>query len=150
MDYKETFAPVLKYQSLRVLLAIANEERMHVHQMDVKTAFLNGELEEEVYVEQPEGLIKVGEERKVWKLRKALYGLKQAPRAWNKRLNDYMMGKGFKRSSFDTAIYFMGSGLSGVFVAIYVDDILVISRDLNRVKEVKRSEEHTSELQSQR
>jgi len=138
VDYKETFAPVLKYQSLRVLLAIANEERMHVHQMDVKTAFLNGELEEEVYVEQPEGLIKVGEERKVWKLRKALYGLKQAPRAWNKRLNDYMMGKGFKRSSFDTAIYFMGSGLSGVFVAIYVDDILVISRDLNRVKEVKK------------
>ena len=137
VDYKETFAPVLKYQSLRVLLALANEEGMHVHQMDVKTAFLNGELEEEVYLEQPEWLAKKGEEEKVWKLRKALYGLKQAPRAWNKRLNDFLVGKGFCRSSYDTAIYTEGSGDSRVFIGVYVDDILVISRDLKRVEEIK-------------
>jgi len=137
VDYKETFAPVLKYQSLRVLLSIANEEKMHVHQMDVKTAFLNGDLEEEVYVEQPEGMIKTGEEHKVWKLKKALYGLKQAPRAWNRRLDEFLVSKGFKRSSFDTAIYSKGSGALGIFVAVYVDDILVISKDIERVKGVK-------------
>ena len=79
MDYSETFAPVMKYQSLRTILPLACEENMHVHQMDVKTAFLNGELEEEVYMEQPDFLVEKKSKDKVWKLKKALYGLKQAP-----------------------------------------------------------------------
>ena len=110
VDYEETFAPVMKYQSLRTVLAIANEEGLEVHQMDVKNAFLYGELEEDVYMEQPEFLVRKGEEEKVWKLNKALYGLKQAPRAWNKRLSDFLKGKGFIQCMNDTAIYIKGKG----------------------------------------
>jgi hypothetical protein len=137
VDYKETFAPVMKYQSLRTLMAIANEENMHVHQMDVKTAFLNGDLDEDVYMEQPEGLEREDNPNKVWKLRKALYGLKQAPRAWNKRLNEFLERQGFCRSLYDTAVYVRGEGKGKVILAVYVDDLLVLSKDLIAVEKVK-------------
>ena len=137
VDYEETFAPVMKYQSLRTVLAIANEEGLLVHQMDVKNAFLHGELEEDVFMEQPEFLVKKGEEEKVWKLNKALYGLKQAPRAWNKRLDDFLKGKGFYQCLNDTAIYTKGEGDDKVILAVYVDDILLISKKICGVNEVK-------------
>ena len=138
VDYEETFAPVMKYQSLRTLLALANEEELHIHQMDVKNAFLNGEIQEDVYMEQPEFLVKKGEEHKVWKLNKALYGLKQAPRAWNMRLDDFLKEKGFEKSLNDTAIYVKGEGGSRVILAIYVDDILLISKEFSLVVEMKQ------------
>jgi hypothetical protein len=84
VDYEETFSPVVKFSSIRTLLAFAVEKQMLVHQMDVITAFLNGRLEEEIYMEQPEGYVKPGTEHMVCKLKKSLYGLKQAPRCWNK------------------------------------------------------------------
>jgi hypothetical protein len=89
----------MKYQSLRTILALACEEGMHVHQMDVKTAFLNGDLEEEVYMEQPDHLEKKNPKQKVWKLKKALYGPKQAPRAWNKRLHEFLEAQWFHKKS---------------------------------------------------
>ena len=85
LEFDETFAPVLKHQSLRILLAIANEEDLHVHQMDVTTAFLYGELEEEIYISQPNGFSIPGEENKVCKLNQSLYDLKQSPRYWNNK-----------------------------------------------------------------
>ena len=87
-DYSQTFAPIMKYQSLITILALACEEGMHVHKMDVKTAFLNSDLEEEMYVEQPNHLEKDNPKQKVRKLKKALYGLR-VPRAWNKRLHAF-------------------------------------------------------------
>ena len=137
-DHTETFAPVMKYQSLRTILALACEEGMHIHQMDVKTAFLNGDLNEEVYMEPPEYLKTAASKNKVWKLRRALYGLKQAPRAWNTRLHLFLEGQGFTRSLFDTAIYLRGEGKSRVILSVYVDDLLIVSSDLGAIERVKR------------
>ncbi|TNV98057.1 hypothetical protein C5H24_12665, partial [Xylella fastidiosa] len=82
IDYFDTYAPVARISTIRVLLAIASIHKLHIHQMDVKTAFLNGELDEEIYMKQPEGFVVQGQEHKVCKLVKSLYGLKQAPKQW--------------------------------------------------------------------
>ena len=86
MDYDETFSPVVKFTSIRNVIALAAEKKVHLHQMDVVSAFLNGDLEEEIYMEQPEGYVQHGKEDLVCKLRKSLYGLKQSPRYWNRKL----------------------------------------------------------------
>ena len=137
-DYTETFAPVMKYQSLRTILALACEEGMYVHQMDVKTAFLNGDLDEEVYMEQPDHTMKTTSSNKVWKLKRALYGLKQAPRAWNRRLHLFLESQGFFRSLYDTAIYVRGEGKSRVIISVYVDDLLIVSNNLKEIEGVKQ------------
>ena len=82
IEFNETFAPTACMDTVRIVLAIATKNKWHVHQMDVKLAFLNGYLDEEVYVEQPQGYEFPGQEHKVYRMKKALYGLKQAPRAW--------------------------------------------------------------------
>jgi hypothetical protein len=92
IDYVETFSPVAKYVSIRALLAIAVETGMSVHQMDVKTAFLNGVLDEEIYMDQPEGYVIAGKESLVCRLKKSLYGLKQAARCWNRTLDRFRKG----------------------------------------------------------
>ena len=91
IDYKETFAPVAKMTSIRTLLGLAAVEGLEVHQMDVKMAFLNGDLEEEIYMDQPEGYVSEGEESLICKLSKTLYGLKQSPRAWYKKIDEYFV-----------------------------------------------------------
>jgi len=91
IDFNETFAPVVRMETIRMVLAIAAQLKLPVYQLDVKSAFLNGELEEEVYVEQPHGYIIKGHEDKVYRLHKALYGLKQAPRAWNSKIDGYLL-----------------------------------------------------------
>lgn len=105
IDYDEVFAPVARMESIRLLLALAAHKSWEVHHMDVKSAFLNGNLEEEVYVSQPAGFIIDGAEHKVLRLRKALYGLKQAPRAWNAKLDASLVSLGFQRSSSDHGVY---------------------------------------------
>ena len=82
VDFNETFAPVAKFTTIRCILAIGAVMDLEIHQMDVKTAFLNGELEEDIYMEQPEGFVEQGKEHLVCKLKSSLYGLKQSPRAW--------------------------------------------------------------------
>ena len=96
VDYEEVFAPVARIETIRMIIALAGSHGWEIHHLDVKTAFLHGELKEEVYVTQPEGFIVDGQEHKVYKLKKALYGLRQAPRAWNDKLNKIM----FEKTSF--------------------------------------------------
>jgi hypothetical protein len=93
--------------------------------MDVKSAFLNGELQEEVYVAQPPGFVVQGAEHKVLKLKKALYGLRQAPRAWNAKLDSTMLSLGFQKSEAEHGVYNRGTGKARLIVGVYVDDLII-------------------------
>jgi hypothetical protein len=104
VDYNETFAHVAKFVSIRCNLALVAIEDMEIHQMDVKTTFLNGDLEEEIYMEQPEGFTEEGEHL-VCKLHKSLYGLKQSPKAWNQKLDVFLKSIEFVRSDADFSVY---------------------------------------------
>ena len=124
IDYEETFSPVVKYETLRYLIALSAEKQWHIHQMDVKTAFLHGDLEELIYMEQPEGHIT--DPSKVCLLRKSLYGLKQSPRCWNKKFTQFLFAAKFKQSKADPCLFLreQSDGLVLV-IAIYVDDLLI-------------------------
>ena len=105
IDFEETFAPVARMEAIRTILAYACSKRIKVYQMDVKSTFLNGELEEEVYIEKPQGFLLSEHRDFVCRLKKALYGLKQAPRAWYSRLDKYLQQQGFKWESVDNNLY---------------------------------------------
>ena len=137
IDYTETFAPVAKYGSIRCVLALAAQLDLEVHQMDVKTAFLNGDLEEEIYMRQPPGYITDETKDKVWKLKKCLYGLKQAPRMWWIKLDAYLQSIGFTRGTADHSIYVRRSGQELVILTVYVDDLLIASNQMDAVKRTK-------------
>jgi transposase InsO family protein len=128
VDVMEVFAPTSTYGSRRALLAVAAKEGFEIHQVDVKTAFLNGELEEEVYVTQAPGF-ENGDHNTVCRLRKALYGLKQAPRAWHKTLNEKLEVMGYDVCKSDAGVYVRCSVDGGKSsVLIYVDDLLIVSK----------------------
>jgi transposase InsO family protein len=140
IDYNETFAPVAKMTSIRILLALAAIEDLEVHQMDVKTAFLNGDLEEEIYMDQPEGYILEGEEQLVCKLSKTLYGLKQSPRAWYKKIDEYFASQSLIKSHVDPNIYVLRrSDGSFIIIALYVDDLMLVSNDMKLLLKTKRN-----------
>nr|XP_017251133.1 PREDICTED: uncharacterized mitochondrial protein AtMg00810-like [Daucus carota subsp. sativus] len=125
IDYDEVFAPVARVDTIRLLTAIAAQNEWKIFQMDVKSAFLNGYLEEEVYIEQPQGYVQKGQEDKVYRLKKALYGLKQAPRAWNTRVDEYFQKNGFVKSPYEHALYTKtNSGGDIMIVCLYVDDMI--------------------------
>ena len=107
IDYDETFSPVACFKSLWLLLALAVLEDWHIHQMDVKSAFLNGMLDEEIYMEQPQGFIVAGMENKVCKFKKSIYGLKQASHIWNLQFHGFLLKLGFKQTSSDAGVYVM-------------------------------------------
>jgi len=125
IDFDEVFAPVARLESVRLLLAHAACEGWAVHHIDVKSAFLNGVLQEEVYVEQPPGFVLRGHERKVLHLVKALYGLRQAPRAWYAKLDESLIRLGFQRSTSEHAVYLRGAGDHRLVVGVYVDDLII-------------------------
>ena len=104
MDYSYTFAPVARLDTIRLLLAIAAQKGWKVYQFDVKSAFLNGFLQKEIYVEQPEGFVKKGEEDKVYLIKKALDRFKQAPRSWYSRIDDHLQSLGFVKSLFESTL----------------------------------------------
>ncbi|KAJ9557676.1 hypothetical protein OSB04_012290 [Centaurea solstitialis] len=124
IDYDETFAPVARIEAIRIFLAYAAHKNIKVFQMDVKSAFLNGVLHEEVYIEQPEGFVDPDFPDHVCILDKALYGLKQAPRAWYETLTNHLLSKGFKRGTIDTTLFLKKEGDDLLLVQIYVDDII--------------------------
>ena len=141
IDYGEVFAPFVKYNSIRSLLAIANELDLDVHQMDVTFAFLQGDLEEEIYMQQPEGFIDKDHPNKVCRLRKSIYGLKQSARCWNLAINTFLKNTGYVQSNTDSCIYAKSFDKDGkkhlIFIAIYVDDVILASNDgstLNKEK----------------
>ena len=122
IDFDETFAPVARLESIRILLAIATHLKFKLYQMDVKSAFLNGMLQEEVYVEQLKGFVDPYKPDDVYKLRRALYGLKQAPWAWYDRLTAYLTKHGFKKGSVNTTLFMRNDKNSFVVAQLYVDD----------------------------
>ena len=137
LDYNETFAPVAKFSSIRCILAIAAIDDAEVHQMDVKTAFLNGELNEDIYMEQPEGFVKESEKNLVCKLNKALYGLKQSPRAWYSKINNFLLSIGFIRTNSDHSVFVKISDKIKIIIAIYVDDLIIACNNLEELNRLK-------------
>ena len=141
IDYKEVFAPVVRYDSVRTVLAIANQLDLELHQMDVKCAFLNGHLEEEINMTQPEGYEDEEHPDFVGKLNRSLYGLKQSARCWNKVIDEYLKSENYEQNSTESCIYFKmvkkGDKLITIIIALYVDDTIIASNDINTLKEEK-------------
>jgi hypothetical protein len=138
VDFEEVFAPVARLDTIRFILALVANRGWQVHHLDVKTAFLNGELEEEVYVAQPEGYVEKGKERMVLKLSKALYGLRQAPRAWNIKLDKSLKMLGFSKCASEPAVYKRGVGKTAVILGVYVDDLIVAGEDVLEIDKFKK------------
>ncbi|KAD4584677.1 hypothetical protein E3N88_22278 [Mikania micrantha] len=135
IDYNEVFAPVARWDTIRTILAVAAHNGWIVKQLDVKSAFLHGELKETIYVEQPKGFIKLGAEEKVYKLKKALYGLKQAPRAWFTRIEGYFVKEGFKKSAHDHTLFIKQVWNKVIIISLYVDDLIYTGNDIELCKE---------------
>ena len=138
IDFTEVFAPVSKHVTLRVLLSQVAKEDMHLHQLDVKTAFLNGELQEDIYMTQPPGY-EQGGPHMVCHLHKALYGLRQAPRMWYAKLKSELEKIGFKASEADAGLFILEHCSNKVYLLVYVDDMLIASKELTEVEHVKKT-----------
>lgn len=137
VDCLETFAPVVRWETIRILIAIAVHLNWPIHQLDVLTAFLNGILEEDVYMYQPLGFIRKGTEHLVCKLQKSLYGLRQSPRAWYARLHAALLAWQLIQSHSDPNLYFAHMGKDTIALLVYVDDILVTGSSLPLITKLK-------------
>ncbi|GAU30980.1 hypothetical protein TSUD_104940 [Trifolium subterraneum] len=138
IDFNEVFAPVARMETIRLVTAMAHYNGWSMHQMDVKCAFLNGPLDEEVYVTQPPGFISKEDEFKVYKLHKALYGLNQAPRAWNKRIDKFLSDIGFNKCVTEHGVYVKNCVKKGtIILCLYVDDLLITGSDEAHIREFK-------------
>ncbi|UYV71420.1 hypothetical protein LAZ67_8003120 [Cordylochernes scorpioides] len=146
VDYFDTFSPVVRYDSLRILLSHAASERMFFKQFDVKTAFLNGELEELVYLEQPEGYKR--DDNSCYRLHKSLYGLKQSSRNWNKKFTNFLNSHNFKTSDADPCIFIGTHNDSNVILALYVDDGIILSKDKEAIAIIMDELEHAFDITS--
>nr|GEY80807.1 retrovirus-related Pol polyprotein from transposon TNT 1-94 [Tanacetum cinerariifolium] len=129
IDFEESFAPVARIDAIRIFIANAVSKNMTIYQMDVKTAFLNGELTEEVYVSQSKGFVDPDHSTHVYRLKKALYGLKQAPRAWYDTLSRFLLDNKFPKGAVDPTLFTQKTGKHILLVQIYVDDIIFSSTD---------------------
>jgi hypothetical protein len=138
IDYTETVSPVSKKDSLCIILPLVAHFDLELHQMDVKTAFLNGDLEEVVYMKQPEGFSSNDGEHLVCKLKKSIYGLKQASRQWYLKFHGIISSFGFVENPMDQCIYQKVSGSKICFLILYVDDILLATNDKGFLHEVKQ------------
>ena len=137
LDYEETYSPVVCFESIRVLLAMGAQYDLILHQMDVSTVFLNGDLSEEAYMCQPEVFIEPGKENLVCRLRHSVYGLKQSPCCWNHALDSQLKELGFSQTASDPCLYASSSEKEMFIVAVYVDDIILAGKTLITVNTVK-------------
>ncbi|KAH9659027.1 hypothetical protein KPL70_023708 [Citrus sinensis] len=138
IDYNEVFSPVVKHSSIRILLAMVAQFDLELVQLDVKTAFLHGNLEEEIYMTQPDGHKVAGKENWVCKLTKSLYGLKQSPRQWYKRFDQFIKRQRYTRNKFDHCVYFRKlQEESFIYLLLYVDDMLIASKSKDEIEKLK-------------
>ncbi|GJT67365.1 retrovirus-related pol polyprotein from transposon TNT 1-94 [Tanacetum coccineum] len=137
LDYFDTYSPVTRITSIRMIIAIAALRNLEIHQMDVKTAFLNEDLEEEIYMNQPEGFIAPGQEGKVCRLVKSLYGLKQAPKQWHQKFDHTMLESGFKINECDKCVYVKDISARYVIWCLYVDDMLIVGSNDKIIRSTK-------------
>ena len=134
IDYNETFAPVVKIVSLRLILALAINEDLKVHHIDVSTAFLHGDLDEDVYIEIPQGINELTGKNKVLKLKKALYGLRQASKQWNVKIVNTLTALRLKKLESDNCVFFDND----LIIAVYVDDMVIVSSNIDRIDKFKK------------
>lgn len=128
VNYEDTFAPVAKMNTIRIMIALATKYDWKLHQLDVKSVFLNGDLKEEIYLVQPEGFVKKGQEHLVCKLKKTLYGLKHAPRYWYEKIDKFFLQQKLKKRSKNDLNLYVRTDRNGdiVLLSIYVDDLIII------------------------
>ena len=137
LDFNETFAPVAKFTTIRCILAMTAANGWELHQMDVKTAFLNGDLDEEVYMEQPDGHVDPTYPDKVCRLLQAPYGLKHAPKMWYATLDDFLKSQGFNNIDPDACRYLLMDDGEIIIVLVYVDDLLLVALSLAAIYKIK-------------
>ena len=138
VDFTDVFSPVVKHSSIQALLRIVDFHDYELEQLDVKTAFLHGELEEDIYMQQPKGFKVSGKEDCVCLLKRSFYGLKQSPRQWYKRFDSFMISHDFKSSSFDSCVYFKRcNDESFLYLLLYVDDMLIAAKSKEETRTVK-------------
>jgi hypothetical protein len=136
-DLFDTYSHVARLTTIRILLSLGTSHGLLIHHMDVKTTFLNGELEDKIYMAQPDGFIVKGQEDKVCKLVKSLYGLKQAPKQWHEKFDVTLISADFSVNEADRYIYYRLVEGQGVILCLYVDDILIFGISLDVINEVK-------------
>lgn len=134
IDYEETFTPVSRYTSIHTIIALATSMGWKLHQMDVKTTFLNGDIEEEVYIKKLEGFMIHDEKNHVWRLKKALYGLKKETCAWYENMDGFLKSLGFNKSVFYPNLYYHIVGDKCLILVLYVDDLFLTSSEKLIVK----------------
>jgi hypothetical protein len=139
IDFDEIFSPVVKITSIRTILSLVAVEDLHLEQLDVKTTFLHGDLEEEIYMQQPYGYEVKGKENLVCRLNKSLYGLKQAPRQWYLKFDRFMTEQGYNRCHSDHCVYFKNiENGSFIILLLYVDDMLVVGTNMQDINVLKK------------
>ncbi|XP_065880880.1 retrovirus-related Pol polyprotein from transposon TNT 1-94 isoform X1 [Euphorbia lathyris] len=149
VDYSDTFSPVAKMGSIRLFISLAAHSNWPLHQLDIKNAFLHGDLQEKVYMEQPPGFVAQGEYGKVCRLRKSLYGLKQSPRAWFGKFSQAIEIFGMKKCKCDHSVFYKHSASGIILLVVYVDDIVITGSDMSGISSLKsflHGQFHTKDL----
>lgn len=140
IDYAEVFAPVARLETIRLIISLAAQQTWKIYQLDVKSAFLHGEINEEVFVDQPPGYEQKGHEHKVYRLKKALYGLKQAPRAWYSRIEAYFIKEGFTKCPYEHTLFIKYAAAGNILiVCLYVDDLIYTGNNEKMFEVFKKS-----------
>ena len=138
INYKETFSPFSLKDSFRTIMALVAHFDLELHQMDVKTAFLNGDINETIYMVQPKNFVSRDTKKMVFKLKKSIYGLKQASRQWYYKFHQVIISYGFEMNMVDDCIYHKFSGRKHIYLVLYVDGILPATNDIGMLHETKR------------
>ena len=137
MDYSDAFSLVAKMISIRFFIFLVATYNWDLHQLDIKNAFLHGDLQEEVYMEQPAGFVASGEIGRVCRLWKSLYSLKQSPRAWFGKFSQVVKEFGMQKNKYDHSVFYRNSSYDIILLVVYVDDIVIIESDFKAISSLK-------------